>query len=279
MLVIASLVGLAAAGQTLVILLGGIDLSVSSFIVVGALAVSQMTDTLHVSFGVALLGLCALSLVLGGFVGYICHRLDLQPLIVTLAMGSIAVGIVQVEAGGSLTGGAPASLSHLTSPASTTFGLEIPPLVAIWAVVAIVLAIGLHRTNAGRRLYATGANRTAADLALISTRRVWTIVFALSALMASLVGVLLAGFAGSVDANLGNPYLFQSIAAVIVGGTALGGPGDYTRSVLGALLLTVVSTVMVGHGFESADQQIFYGVILGVAVSAYGRDRRVRDRV
>lgn len=278
-LVLASLAGLAAAGQTLLILMGGFDMSVSGFIIGGALAVTSLTDKYDVSFAVALIVALAIAALLGAAAGQICHRLQIQPLIVTLATGAIAVGIVQAQTGGTLAGGAPGWLSRLTSPAEKTFGIGIPPLVVIWIVVAIAMTVFLHRTVTGRRLMATGANTRAAEYSLVRTRRVWTAAFAFSAIVSVLVGVLLAGFAGSVDATLGNPYLFQSVAAVIVGGTIFGGPGDYGRTVVGALFLTVLTTVLIGHGADAADQQILYGAIILLAVMMYGRDRRLRDQI
>jgi ribose transport system permease protein len=91
--------------------------------------------------------------------------------------------------------------------------------------------------------------------------------------------VLLVGYSGSVDITLGNPYLFQGLAAVIVGGTIFGGPGDYTRTVVGALLLTVLTTFLVGEGLGSGGQQILYGAIIFVVVSLYGRDRHLGYRL
>jgi ribose transport system permease protein len=149
----------------------------------------------------------------------------------------------------------------------------------IWAIVAVVLAIVLRRTIAGRRMYATGSNPVAAELALVRTRRVWVGAYAASALVAALLGVLIAGYAGSGNVTLGDPYLFEGLAAVIVGGTSFGARGDYWRTVLGALVLTVLSTLLVGKGYSTADQQIIFGVLILIVVAGYGRDARLRDRV
>ena len=113
----------------------------------------------------------------------------------------------------------------------------------------------------------------------ISTRRVWIATFAFSAVASVLVGVLIGGFAGTADSALGDPYLFQSVVAVIVGGTVFGGPGDYTRTCVGALFLTVLTTVLVGHGASAAEEEIIYGAIILIAVAVYGRQRRLRDRL
>jgi ribose transport system permease protein len=137
----------------------------------------------------------------------------------------------------------------------------------------------LHRTTPGRRLLGTGANPRAAEYSLVNTRRLWTYAFAFSAIASALVGVLVAGFTGSVDASIGDPYLFQSVVAVIVGGTVFGGPGDYTRTVVGALFVTVLTVVLVGHGASPATEQIVYGLAILLAVTTYGRRRRLRDQI
>lgn len=279
-LVLASLIGLAAVGQTLVVILGGFDLSVPGFIVAGALVVTELTEKYQLAFGVALIILILGAAILGAVSGWLSHKFEVPPLIVTLAMGAIAIGIVQVQVpSGLLTGTAPSWLIDITSPASRTFGIDVPPVVGIWLAVIVLVALLLSRTVIGRRVYYAGDNARAADLALVRTRSMWTMVFAFSGVCSALVGVLLVGYAGSVNVTLGAPYLFQGLAAVIVGGTVFGGPGSYNRTVVGALLLTVLNSTLVGHGFTSADQQILAGAIILAAVSSYGRERHLRDRV
>jgi ribose transport system permease protein len=241
--------------------------------------VTALKDKYHWSFVLALLIAIVAAAVLGGLAGQICHRFQIQPLIVTLAIGVIAVGVVQTQTGGVTSGSTPTWLSTITSPGSHTFGIDIPPLPVIWAVVAVLMALFLHKTSPGRQLLATGANPRAAEYSLINTRVVWTLAFAFSAVASVLVGLLVAGFAGGVDGSMGDPYLFQSVVAVIVGGTVFGGPGDYTRTVVGALFVTVVSIVLIGHGATAADQQIVYGVAILLSVALYGRERRLRDRI
>jgi ribose transport system permease protein len=278
-LVLSALVGLASGGQTLLILIGGFDLGVSGFIVAGALTVTALQANYHLAFGVALLLAVVGAGVLGGIAGYICHRFAINPLVVTLAMGTIAVGIVAVQNNGLVDGNAPQWLNNLAEPITKTWGLPVPPTIMIWIAVAIAFAVVLYRTKLGRNLFATGANSRAADYALINTRLVWTATFAFSAIASALVGVLIGGFAGSIDSTLGDPYLFQSVVSVIVGGTVFGGPGDYTRTCVGAIFLTVLTTVLVGHGASPAGEEIIYGLIILVAIAVYGRQRRLRDRL
>jgi len=278
-LVLAALIGLASCGQTLLILMGGFDLSVSGFIVAGGLTVTALNLKYGISFGAALAIALVSATILGGFAGYICHRFRINPLVVTLAMGSLVIGLVKVQLGEQANGYPTQWMQTLAMPVTKTFGIGIPPSVSIWILVIVLFALFLHRTRLGRNLFATGANPRAADYALINTRRVWMAAFAFSAVTSTLVGILIGGFSGQVVDTGGDAYLFQSVVAVIVGGTIFGGPGDYTRTAIGALFITVLITVLVGHGASKAVELIVYGGIILVAVAIYGRERRLRDRV
>src|SRR5579863_5645238 len=278
-LLLASLTALASTGQTLLILMGGFDLGVAGFIVTGAVSVTALQGSYHVPFLVAMAAATAGAAVLGAIAGNVCHRYRIQPLIVTLAMGTIAVGIVQVQNGGTATGSAQTWLATLTEPVTNTFGVGVPPIVAMLIVVAIAFWVFLQRTATGRRLFATGANERAAEYALVHTRKVWTLTFAFSAAGSALVGVLVAGYAGGVTSTIGDPYLFGSVVGVIVGGTIFGGPGNYTRTCVGAMFVAVLTTVLIGHGASAATTQIVQGAIILLAISVYGRQRRLRDRL
>lgn len=279
MLTIAAFLGIASVGQTLCILVGGIDFSIAAWIGAGAIMLVQLNGERGWSFGVTFVLIAAISLVGGGLVGYVCHRWHIDPLIITLAMSAIVTGAILVWAKGFITGAPPTWLQRLTSPASDTFGIDFPPLVALWLAMAVVVWVVLAHTTAGRRFYGTGASLRAAEMALVRTRWVWVAVFATSALLAGVTGILLAGFAGAAESTLGQNYLWEGLTAVIVGGTAFGARGDYWRTILGCLLLIVLGTIMVGNGYKTADQQIVYGVLIFVVVFFYGRDRRLGDRV
>lgn len=221
----------------------------------------------------------ALAGLIGALAGWLCHVLSIPPLIITLATGAVAMGFAQQQTDGTLAGSAPEWLSNMASPAANTFGVGIPPVAVIWIVVTIALTVFLYRTVTGRRLLATGANMRAADYALVHTRRIWVGAFAFCAVMSVLVGVLLAGYSGSINGSIGQPYLFTSVAAVIVGGTLFGGPGDYVRTVIGTLFLTILVVVIVGHGATYADREIVYGVAVLLVLAIYGRDKRLQDRL
>jgi len=279
LLVLAALLGLAAAGQTFVILLGGIDFSVASYISGGAITFTTLVGQDHWSPVLAIVALVVGAAVLGGLTGFICHRFEVQPLIVTLAGGSMILGVVLVWTSGGIGGTVPTWLSNLSSPAGRTFGIAVPPVIIIWAIVGVILAVILHRTVAGRQIYATGSNIRAARLALVNTERVWTGVFAFSAASAVIAGVLLAGFSGGSSPTIGSPYLFEALTAVIVGGTTVGGNGDYWYTTLGAMILVVLTTILVSKGFNASDTEIVFGVLILLAVAGYGRGVKPANRI
>jgi ribose transport system permease protein len=279
-LILASFLGIAAAGETLVILIGGIDLSVPALIS-GANLVTTLLLGKGWSFWLAILFVFACAAIVGLINGFVTHRFKAPPLIVTLATGAIVTGLtLGWTQGGQVSGIPPNWLSRFSSPIGTVFGIGIPPVVILWAVIAIVFGLVLSFSVSGKRLYATGANERAAQLAGVKTERVWMASFAVSAMASALVGIVLIGFTGSGEAGVGDPYQFLSIAAVLVGGTSLiGARGDYWRTVLGALIMTLFTTLLVGHGADAATQEILTGVLILLFVSVYGRDQRVRDRV
>jgi ribose transport system permease protein len=279
-LVLAAFLGIAAAGQTVVILIGGIDLSVPSLIG----AVNLVTPALcarHWPAGLVILFVLVSGGVVGGVNGYLVNRLAVSPLIVTLSTGAMVIGgALAWTNNGFSAASVPTWLATFSSPTGHFLGVSVPPVLVLWLVLALALGVVLRRSVTGHHIYATGANRRAADLAGVRTRRIWIGAFALSGVSSATVGVLLTGFIGSASVGIGNPYLFTSLAAVLVGGTSLvGARGDYWRTVLGALILTLITTLLVGHGASTAVQEIVFGVLIMLFVGLYGRERRLRDRV
>lgn len=189
----------------------------------------------------------------GAVSGAVSYLWKVQPLIVTLAVGTVVTGFMLVWLGGVQPPPAPTSLARLTVPVSTTFGLQIPPIIVVWAIVIVVITVLTRRTSLGRGIYLFGSSARGAELTLVPIRRLWIGGFAFSALNSALVGVLLAGFSGTADPSMGGPYLFLSLTAVIAGGTAFGARGGYARTVLGALTLVVLSTILSGKGYSWAD--------------------------
>ena len=279
-LILASFLGIAALGQTIVVLLGGIDLSVPA-LVTGANLVSAMLSGRHWPFAAVVAFVFAAAACIGFVNGLAAFHFRVSPLIVTLATGAMVTGLtLGWTRGGQVTGQVPAWLSKFSSPTGSLLGIGVPPVLVVWGAITIVCTVVLHLTVTGRRVFATGANVRAARLAGVATGRMWIGAFVVSALAAALVGILLTGYIGTGQAGVGDQYLFGSLAAVIVGGTSLvGARGDYLRTVIGALILTLINILLVGHGARQPTQEILIGVLILVFVGVYGRDRRVRDRV
>lgn len=281
-LLLASLLGVGAVGQTLVVLLGGIDLSVPAIISASNLFLSELLAKFHWPILPAILVILIMGFAVGALSGYVSHRFSVQPLIVTLGVGAVVSGIViwLTSSSMNLPANPPAWLTNFASAGGETFGVGIPPLVIFWAVLAVAMHLVLRRTVFGRRIYFTGANPAAARLAHVNTLRVWTTTFAVSGTFAALTGMILVGFSGSGDPSIGDEYLFTTLAAVIVGGISFrGARGSYWHTVMGALIVTVLTTLLIGNGLSPAGEQIAYGLVVFLLAGAYGRDRRVRDRI
>jgi ribose transport system permease protein len=275
MLVIASLLAVACIGQTLVVILGGIDLSIPFVIGFANVVAAQLYGN-GWNFGLVCVLVAVLAMLIGAFNGYVARKLDIHPLIVTLGTGMVVQGSVLLWTAGFPSGSAPQAVSDFVSIGGSAGPLPVPWLVPSLVVLSAFIILVLSRSPYGRRLYALGSNPGAAPLALIDPVRMWAATFAVSAFFAALAGVLLLGFTGSAYGDVGQPYLFQTIAAVVVGGAALvGGRGSFLGTLAGVLVLTEINTLLIGMGFQPAAVQAALGLIIVLLVSLYGRERHV----
>ncbi|ODT32416.1 MAG: ABC transporter permease [Kaistia sp. SCN 65-12] len=279
MLVLASLLAIASIGQTLVVIIGGIDLSIP-FVIGFANVVTAQLYGGGMDFWLVCGIVLALAAAIGGLNGLISSGLGLHPLIVTLGIGTIVQGSVLLWTGGFPSGSAPASVTEFVSIGGSVGPVPVPWLVPCFVALAVIVTVALARTPYGRRLFALGSNPRAAPLALIHPVAMWTTTFAVSAVFAAVTGILLLGFTGSAYGEVGQPYLFQTIAAVVIGGTALvGGRGSYLGTVAGALVLTEINTLLIGLGLQPSLVQAVLGIVIVVLVSFYGRDAHVRTTI
>ena len=279
MLVLASLLGVASIGQTLVVLIGGIDLSTPFVIGFANVVAAQLYgDGMNFVLVCAIVGV--LALVIGAVNGALSSTLAIHPLIVTLGVGTAIQGAVLLWTAGFPAGSAPETVTKFVSIGGHAGPLPVPWLVPSFLVVIAIISVVLARTPFGRRLYAVGSNPSAAPYALISPRAVWTTTYALSALFAAAAGVLLLGFTGSAYGDVGQPYLFQTIAAVVIGGTTLvGGRGGLIGTAAGALVLIEINTLLIGLGLSPAMVEAALGVLIVALVSLYGREPHVRATI
>lgn len=285
MLLLTAFLGIACIGQTLVALLGGLDLSIP--FVIGSANIATLW---LIGKGwpppLAMAAILFAGLVVGLLNGILSIRLQGQSLIVTLAVGFALVGLTQIvtsigsEFGGTVYGRVPQWLANFSSLRGSLFGAPLPPVVLLWAVLSGLTLAMVKWTTFGRSLYAVGGNRRAAGYALLSETRAWIGVHALSGLSAALTGIVLLGFTGGGFVGVGDPYLFTTVAAVVVGGTSLlGGRGGYGRTVLGALVLTVLGSLLIGYGLSTAAQQTVLGLLIVPMVALYARSPHPRTLV
>ena len=285
MLLFASFLGIASIGQTLVALLGGLDLSIP-FIIGGANVGLLYLISLGVPPWLATVIVLLIGTVFGVINGLLSYRLQGQALIVTLGTGFAISGGVQIVTSigsaysGNVFGTVPPWLSNISAMNGSTFGLPFPPVILIWAVIALILIVGLRTTVYGRYLYALGVNRTSASRVMISEMRYWVVMYALSGFFAALTGGLLLGWSGGGFIGVGDQYLFLTLAAVVVGGTSLlGGAGGYGFTVIGVLVLQVLSSFLVGIGLDFKWQQFIFGLLILPMVALYARSPHIRTQI
>ena len=278
--VLTTFLALSALGLTFVLMLGGIDLSIGNMIGFGAVLVPTYATDLHIPFGLCILLGVIVAALIGAASGALSYFLGVHSLMITLALGTCVEGWTLIESSGHYGVATPGWVETASRPTATTLGVGIPPLVCVAVAVTLVSLVILYRTPLGRRIFAVGVNQHAASLALMRPARVWVGAFVFSAVAATLIGVMLGGFSGTSDATVGDPYLFQGVAAVVVGGTAFGGGrGDFLRTVVGALFLTVLSTTLVSLNYDAADTQIISGILIFLVVTTHSRERSARSRV
>lgn len=259
----AAFVGLVALGQTLVLLVGGIDLSVGAgaglSAIVGAIALTQWGVPPWLVIPCTMIfGFC-----LGSINGIFVAWLRLNPFIVTLATWEIFAGLTLVITKGYPI--RPLGESFTIYGKGEPFGIPVP--VLIFVAVALILIWMLTQTRFGRNIFAVGGNRDAAILAGIPARRVEFIAFGLSGMLASLAGILFASRMDAAQPSVGEGWLMGAITAAILGGTSLrGGQGSIVGTVLGALLLTVLANGTVLMNVSGFWQRVIVGAVVLVAV-------------
>ena len=259
LLIYGSTIGIAAAGQGLCILTGGIDLSIPWTMTGAAVLTGQLSQGESSRLPQVFLLIAGLAIAVGIVNGTGVAYGGVPPIIMTLGTNAALQSLVLVYSNGGGSAPAPPALERWV----TSSLLGVPKQVLIWAVIAVVMSVVLSRGTLGRRLYAIGTNSTAAFLAGNNVRRALIVPYVVSALCGALSGILLMAFTGCAYFTLGDPYLFATAAAVAVGGASiLGGSGHYIGTVAGALVLTLMVSLLTLLDVGQAWLNIAYGLIL-----------------
>jgi ribose transport system permease protein len=265
--------GIVALGQSLVVMAGGegIDLSVGSVLSLAVVVSSSLLLGKNGNIPAALAGAIAAGFIIGIANGFGVAYIGIPPLIMTLAMASVVEGLSLIYTGGYPKGNAPELLEQLGNGRLA----GIPNILIFWVLVIIAATLLLFRKRWGAVLFGVGSNSVTAELSGVNVRRFRMFVYAACGAITGVAGFLVLGYTGTPYLNLGAPYLMASIAAVAVGGISLaGGGGSYFGAVIGCILLTTLTSILVALRTTEAVRQIVYGSLLFVIVVAYTRRKK-----
>jgi ribose transport system permease protein len=258
-----------AGCQTLTMLTGGIDLSVGAVASMSGFVVATMLNSPGTPTGivVALIAAAIAGLVTGIGVGVF----RVHPLIMTLGVSLVVLGLANVWQIQTVTSGVGVAKEIRTLGSGLAFDV-IPYNLIVFVPVAALILLGLRRTGYGRLLYAIGDNPVAARLSGARSWQILIVLYVLSALLAAIAGFLYSGLTNVASVTLVDTAVLPSVAAAVIGGTSiLGGRGGFVGTVVGALILTVVESLLSSLGYPEAVRQVLFGAIIVAVAAAYTR--------
>jgi ribose transport system permease protein len=276
---LAVFLGVIAAGQTLVIISGseGIDLSAGSVVTLTAI----LTYVIVNGADERVLPALFVSLAVGALIGFLngvgITFLKISPFVMTLGMSGVVTGAIIVVNHGNVSGKISPLMTRLIArPLSPS--IPIPNSIIIWILFGLLMWLLLERTTFGKNLFAIGVNRVTARLSGVNVTGMNLATYALAGLLAGFGGFLLVGNTGVVLIQLGQPFLFPSIAAVAVGGTLLsGGKGSYWGTMAGAIVLTLITSLLTTMQMPDSVRRMVLGGTLLILISIYGRQHALRQ--
>ncbi|MDP9483944.1 MAG: ABC transporter permease [Chloroflexota bacterium] len=259
-----------AGCQTLTMLTGGIDLSVGAVASMAGFVTATLVNEpggVPVAIAVALTAAALAGLVTGIGVGVF----RVHPLIMTLGMSFVVLGLSNVWQLERLQTGAGVP-EALRSVGSVLLFDLVPYSLILFVPVALVILLGLRRSGYGRLLYAVGDNPIAARLSGTRSWQVLLVLYIISSVLAGIAGLIVSGLTNTASVSLVDSYVLPSVAAAVLGGTSiLGGRGGFGGSIVGALILTVLTALLTILGFPEPSRQILFGAIIVLVAAAYTR--------
>jgi len=252
--------GFIAIGQTLAVLTGNVDLSVQAVTVFSGMIGSTFILGQDANLLPAFLKVAALMAAFGLLNGIGITKLGINPFVMTLGMGMMLDGLTMVFTGGATKGTASPLLKYIGTGRLFNF---LPISIILWVAAAVVVAVVLHRTTFGRKIYAVGANKRVAEMAGVRADGLIITVYVLSSLMATIAGFVVCGYIGTGTLDLGDDYKMTSMAAVIMGGTLFrGGVGGYFGTASAVVTLTVLTGLLTILSISEPVRRMIYGAIL-----------------
>lgn len=266
---LAAQLGLVAIGQTLVLLVAGLDLSVGGVIVLTSVVIAKVTAEQDALIPTAILIALAFGALIGLANGLLITKRNVPPFVATLGMMILVQGAQIAYTQGVPSGFVPKGLNVVNQ----SVGFLPVPLI-LWIGFTLIFVFVLRMTPYGRQVYAVGSNREAARLSGIPVDRIVISVYVLCSLMAVVAGVVLSGYAGHIDRYLGRGLDLESIAAAVVGGTAFtGGRGGLLGTAAGVLIVQLLSSMTLFRGLDVESQLIAKGLVIVAAVALYSLAR------
>lgn len=268
-LTIAAPLGMVVVGQTFVILVRGLDLSVASLMATVAVLATAFKATTNDAIPMIFVAAIAFSAVVGLVNGWLVARRNVSPFLATLAMMIILQGIRFAYTGGAPISTLPPGMGFLASGRI----LGIPVNLITLALLAIVFGVVLHRSRLGREIFMVGSNPKAAFLNGVAPDRVIILCYVICSVCAGIGGLFLLGYVGTVSNWVGQGYELDSIVAAVMGGVALtGGRGNIFAALLGVAVLVVINNLVLLLGFPIEMQLIIKGIII-IGAAAFYRTR------
>jgi ribose transport system permease protein len=267
----ASALGILSIGQTIVMIGGGIDLSVAATMQLATISIAELTHR-GSPVALAIVVVLMLSSLVGLANGLLVTRFKVPAFVATLFLGSVITGARLVYTRATPSGVLPPSIRVIGHDSTG----PIPNAALVFLVLAILADIVLRRTTFGRKLFATGGNTRAAWLSGVSANRIRLITYVFSGLLAGIGGLVLAGYVGYADQWIGRGYDLDSVAAVVIGGTSFaGGRGSILGTVAGVLLVTVLLNLVLLLNLNVQWQLVVKGLVIIFAVGLYSFRRKV----
>lgn len=258
-----------AAAQTMTMLTAGIDLSVGAVASMTGFVVATLVS--GPGLGVAILVALAAAAVSGLITGIGVGIFRVHPLIMTLGMSLVVLGLANVWQLQMVQTGSGVPAEFRSLGAGRFFGY-VPVSLLVFIPVAALVILCLNRTGFGRLLYAIGDNPVAARLSGARSWQVLIALYVISAVLAGIAGFLYSGLSNVASVTLVDSALLPSVAAAVIGGTSImGGRGGYGGTIVGALILTVIISLLSSLGYPEAVRQILFGAIIVFVAAAYTR--------
>jgi ribose transport system permease protein len=271
---LASYLGIAAIGETIVILTGGIDLSIAWTVTAASIVFTGVTNGDDAMIWPGLAAGLGVGLAAGAVNGVGIAKLGISPIVMTLGMNNIMQGLTLIYSQGTPSGSAPGSIKAI----ATAWLGPMPAIVLVWIGLCALVSIGLHATRGGRFLYSVGESPTVSRLSGINNDRVLIAAYALSGLCAAITGILFTGFSTMSFLGMGDQFVLPSIAAVVLGGASIyGGRGSYFGTFVSAIFLTVLTTLLSIVNIAIGYRNIIYGLVIIAAVLLYRAYAQQRD--